>query len=95
MSKDFQIQPHRLLSLKRELIDDGALDPGWLCHCFDHAVMWFGHWVEGKLMERDKDTHESIYTLSELLDVPASGDDRERTAIPAFGILDLRNVGNK
>lgn len=46
----------------------------WMCMMFDRAVMVFGTWVDNKLEERDKKTHERIWSLKELLsDKPLSG----------------------
>lgn len=39
-------------------------------HSFDRAVMTFGLWVENKLAETNEQ-HQPLYTLSELLDLPA------------------------
>ena len=83
--------PHRLLSLKAELIHDDVLDPAWLCHCFDHAVMWFGRHIENKLLETDKTTHEPLHTLDELLDAtPRREMDSVRQLISMFGFIDKR-----
>lgn len=70
---------------------DGALDPDWLCHCFDHAVMWFGKYVENALQELDEHTHERVHTLQDLLGVkPHAEMDDVRDLISMFGMVDRR-----
>lgn len=40
----------------------------WTCLQFDQAVRWFGVYIENKLNELDRRTHQPRYTLQGLLD---------------------------
>jgi len=46
------------------------LDGWWTCWQFDHAVTYFGRWIEAKLNETWPKTLKHKYTLEQLLAPP-------------------------
>ena len=80
--------PSQYVHLERQLIEDDVFDPEWLCHCFDHAVSFFGHWVESKLYETDPRTHEPLYELKDLLKAEAPEENMISYLIQLFGVIE-------
>jgi hypothetical protein len=57
MSKTYQIPPSKLLKLKSRLKREDALDPEFICYCFDRAVVWAGNFVENYANKYDRKQH--------------------------------------